>query len=142
MAEEQAADGGIEINGRMYEFPSSFTFEEARQLKRLTETTERRGMTLSELRGADFSDPDLATWLVWVLLHRDTGATVAEVCAMDLDTVKEVPPRPGPDRPPDQAAEAAKTTSPAPSEPSAPKSSVSPAESRSEAIPEISGAPA
>lgn len=68
------------INGKEYEFPSSYDLGEARMLKRLT------GLYLVEVDQLRIDDPDWITFTVWVMLHReDPRVTVEDVERLDLD---------------------------------------------------------
>ena len=135
---------GLKIDGRFYEFPSSYTLGEARVLKQLT------GLTLAEFGRAleipdedaepdkdgnkpskVLSDPDYLTFLIWVAIHRENPkVTVEDVERLDLNVAFEG--FTGPDKddagPPEQvgseetAGETEQATSSSPSQTSADRS--------------------
>lgn len=110
-------DVGLEIEGKVYQIPDSYTLGEARVLKRLT------GLNLAELAlqqeekgmGALLTDPDFLTFTVWCAMHRESPRIkVEDVEKLDLlPLLKELfgdasdAPEEAESGPPEPAAEAA-----------------------------------
>jgi hypothetical protein len=59
------ADVRIKIDGKEYPFPEEYTLGEQRVLKVMS------GLLLKDIGDIDPTDPDLVTWLLWVVLHRE-----------------------------------------------------------------------
>lgn len=78
---------GLRVNGRFYPIPSSFTFGEARTVKRMT------GLALADFAAAlqtlaAKQDPDVFAAFVWLSMHREDPTVKPEdVDELELEAV-------------------------------------------------------
>lgn len=131
------SDPKLLIEGREYDFPTSYDLEEARMLKKLT------GLYLGDLEdGLRIDDPDYITFLVWCVLHRDNPKIgVEDVGKLELMPIIEALAKVAEEEasgtvdagPPDVPVSASDSTS---SEPSPTESSTSTSETGTGSSPE------
>jgi hypothetical protein len=107
-------EAGLEIDGRLYPIPTSFTIGEARGIKQIT------GMAPPEFSDAlgDLSetmDPDVFAAFVWIAMHReDPSVTIEAVDNIDFENVVPVGEESEPSPPDEPAGEGEPAPSPAP----------------------------